>query len=196
MADFETSGVFNEEQLLSFYSKITKISYPIPDWHFYKAFYWWRGKTTNKQRKKELIKLGAIIAQGIGARLVAKQASSKEAQGGRERKKERKKERITTFEGFAAMTPLLAQLAKEEIDLHLEQGRKERMTVLVKGLREEDEYCHKVRLNKERKKGRSANEMVKVEEASNYNESVYVNFHSPSLQIGGEKEKKERKKEE
>lgn len=43
MPDFETSGVMDEAQLLSSYAKIAGVSYPVPDWHFYKAFYWWRG---------------------------------------------------------------------------------------------------------------------------------------------------------
>lgn len=84
MPDMEQAGIPTEDELLQYYASLTGRPYPDPYWHFYMSFYCWRG---------------AIISQGIGARLVSGQASS------------------TIAELFVAMVPLLAARAQEELDL-------------------------------------------------------------------------------
>src|SRR5262249_53238432 len=61
MPGFETSGIPTQDELIHLYCQLSGRALAKADWHFYLSFYFWRG---------------AIIAQGIGARLVAGQASS------------------------------------------------------------------------------------------------------------------------
>src|SRR5690242_16030468 len=83
MPDFEESGIPTQEEVLQLYSTLAKREVKKTDWHFCMAFYCWRG---------------AIISQGIGARLVSGQASSKAA------------------EYFASLAPLLALRAQSELE--------------------------------------------------------------------------------
>jgi hypothetical protein len=102
------------------------------------SFYFWRG---------------AIIAQGIGARLFAGQASS-----------------TAGAEFFMKSMPILAEMAKHEMDeLVRLQGEARRMpSILGKNIKLEDDYTHKSKT-----------------EATNFNESVYCNFHSSNGTVGG-----------
>ncbi|KAH9260825.1 hypothetical protein BASA81_001292 [Batrachochytrium salamandrivorans] len=74
------------------------------DWHFAMAFYYWRG---------------AIISQGIGARMVTGKASSKEAAA------------------FASLAPVLAGLAETELEFLAPPRRR-----ITSNFPVEDEYTH------------------------------------------------------
>lgn len=74
------------------------------DWHFAMAFYYWRG---------------AIISQGIGARLVTGKASSKEAAT------------------FASLAPVLANLAEAELEFLAPPRRR-----ITSKFPVDDEYTH------------------------------------------------------
>ena len=137
MPDREAQGIPSEAELMRRYSEIVGLPFPDPYWPFYKAFYCWRG---------------AIISQGIGARLAMGQASSNLAAA------------------YSAMTPVLAERAREQIEL-LKDAIPASSVVqptLIGRLAVDDDYTHK--LGKE----------------TNFNESVYFNFHNRSNDaVGG-----------
>jgi hypothetical protein len=144
MPDFEASGVPAQEELVQYYCQLVQRPFPDPDMCFYFGFYFWRG---------------AIIAQGIGARLAMGQASSAVAKD------------------FAAMTGPLGELARMQIDDLLAQQSAPRPSPLLLGdaaqqqvLRLDDDFTHKAQ-------GRG--------EAGNFSESVYVNFADPRGAFGG-----------
>ena len=113
MPDLENSGIPTQEELVEMYCQMSQRKVSKADWHFYLSFYFWRG---------------AIIAQGIGARLFAGQASS-----------------IKGAEYFLNSMPILAEAAKHEMDeLVRLQGEARKMpTILGKHIKLEDDYTHK-----------------------------------------------------
>eukprot|EP01063_Lacrimia_lanifica_P012779 TRINITY_DN19480_c0_g1_i1.p2 TRINITY_DN19480_c0_g1~~TRINITY_DN19480_c0_g1_i1.p2 ORF type:complete len:752 (+),score=288.13 TRINITY_DN19480_c0_g1_i1:52-2307(+) len=64
MPHLDASGIPTEQEMLTQYARLTGRPYPDPDWLFYKTFYIWRG---------------AVIVQGIAARLHSGNASNKHA---------------------------------------------------------------------------------------------------------------------
>jgi len=138
MPDLDKSGIPTQEEFLQMYSDLSGRKIDKAQWHYFLTFYFWRG---------------AIISQGIGARLVAGQASS--TQGA---------------EFFVKGIPVMAEMMKNELDelIRLQGPAPRPPTMIGKNLRLEDDYTHKSK-----------------NEASNYNESVYCNFHSSSGRMGG-----------
>jgi len=140
MENFEESGIPTQDELLQYYAQLTKRDHPDPDMNFFMAFYFWRG---------------AIISQGIGARLAAKQASS------------------TFAKDFAAMTGPLGEMARNQMDALLET-KKPRAPVAFAAsahkLKLEDCYTHKP----------SASEV-----ASGFAEETHVQFAEPAGAFAG-----------
>lgn len=138
MPDLETSGIPTEEEVVQMYCNLSGRNVGKAEWHFGLSFYFWRG---------------AIIAQGIGARLVSGQASSR-----------------TGAEYFSKATPVLAQFSKVHLDelIKLQGPPRESPVILAKHLRVDDDYTHKSQ-----------------SEATNFNESVYCNFHASNGSVGG-----------
>jgi len=141
MDGFEESGIPTQEELLQYYAQLTKRVYPDPDMNFFMAFYFWRG---------------AIISQGIGARLAAKQASS------------------TLAKDFAAMTGPLGEMARNQMDALLEtkqpRGAPVAFAASAHKLKLEDCYTHKP----------SASEV-----ASGFAEETHVQFADPAGAFAG-----------
>lgn len=139
----EQNGIPTKEELIHLYSTLSGRSISRPMFLFGMAFYFWRG---------------AIIFQGIGARLVQGAASSKSAKH------------------FSDLAPLLGERAKSTVD-ELIQLEPHPTRAVVKdplvhapGIHVVDDYTHQ-----------------SAKEASNFNESIYCNFstHSDPAGMGG-----------
>jgi len=111
LPDSRAKGIPTLEKVLKLYSKLTHRAFPDPYWHFYNAFYNWRG---------------AVISQGIAARVAAGQASSEHAKN------------------YGDMTPVLAAKAMSALEL-LEKNHPELRQhdpVLLGNLALSDDFCH------------------------------------------------------
>jgi aminoglycoside phosphotransferase (APT) family kinase protein len=105
-------GIPTQEELLRQYSALTGRAHPDPYWLFYKAFYSFRG---------------AIISQGIAARLAAGQASSAHAKK------------------YGEITPVLAAVAQSQLDQLAEEHpglRRAPPVLLGANLVPVDDYTH------------------------------------------------------
>lgn len=110
MPGFEVSGIPDESTLIKEYFQLMGKPYPDPYWKYYKAFYYWRG---------------AIIIQGIDARLQSGQASSSLAAL------------------YAERTPLLeagAEMFLEQLKLEVSLPF---TPTLLGNIQLADDYCHR-----------------------------------------------------